>query len=76
MGVPVINIGTRQQGRDRGNNVVDVDYNEKEIFSAINQSLKDKRPLSSNVYGGGDAGKKIAQILGDIKLRYHKKINF
>ncbi len=76
LGVPVVNIGTRQEGRDRGNNIADVGYNEKDIFSAIKDAIINKRPASSDVYGGGDAGKKIAKILADITLRYHKKINF
>ena len=35
LGVPVINIGTRQAGRDRGRNVIDVDYDRQEITAAL-----------------------------------------
>src|SRR5690606_139459 len=35
LGVPAINIGSRQTRRDRGHNVVDVSYNEDQIVSAV-----------------------------------------
>ena len=76
LGVPTINIGTRQYRRDRGNNVIDVDYNMKEILDAISVHLQSKRPEESNVYGGGDAGMKIAEILSTIKLTSHKTITY
>lgn len=77
LGVPVVNIGTRQDGRDRGPNVIDVSYGKDAILNAINKWIHtEERPASSHVYGGGDAGKKMADILDTIPLRYHKKINF
>ncbi len=76
LGVPVVNIGSRQEGRDRGDNVVDVAPQKDEILGAINHWLSGKKPSHSFVYGGGDAGKKMADILDTITLRYHKKINF
>ena len=76
LGVPVVNIGSRQEGRDRGDNVIDVAPKKEDILGAINQWINSKRPSNSFVYGGGDAGKKMANILDTITLRYHKKINF
>lgn len=76
LGVPVVNIGSRQEGRDRGGNVTDVDYSKDAIAGAIKDWLTAERPKHSEVYGGGDAGKKMADILDTIALRYHKKINF
>jgi len=76
LGVPVVNIGSRQEGRDRGDNVIDVAPKKEDILGAINQWINSKRPSNSFVYGGGDAGKKMADILDTITLRYHKKINF
>jgi UDP-hydrolysing UDP-N-acetyl-D-glucosamine 2-epimerase len=76
LGVPVVNIGSRQDGRDRGLNVIDVPYNKNAIIGAVTHWINAERPANSHVYGGGDAGKKMADILENIPLRYHKKIKF
>jgi UDP-hydrolysing UDP-N-acetyl-D-glucosamine 2-epimerase len=76
LGVPVVNIGSRQDGRDRGPNVIDVENNQTAIQNAISFWINAEKPAPSFVYGGGDAGKKMADILSTIPLRYHKKINF
>lgn len=76
LGVPVVNIGSRQNRRDRGENVRDVDYSASEIRSAIEESLNSERPSSSDVYGGGDAGIKIAEELTKVPLIFHKTIQF
>lgn len=76
MGVPVVNIGTRQNRRERGNNVIDTTYNSKKIKEAISFWLKNGSAEPSLVYGGGDAGKKIADILADVELKFHKTITF
>ena len=76
LGVPVVNIGTRQNRRDRGNNVIDVDYSADAIKAAIQKWREKGKPESSNVYGGGDAGKQIADLLSKVELRFHKTITF
>lgn len=76
LGVPVVNIGSRQNKRDRGNNIIDVTYNEKEIRDAITQWKSTARPQGSTVYGGGEAGKEIAALLAACPLKFHKTINY
>ncbi len=76
LGVPVINVGSRQNRRDRGNNVIDTGYDSNEIFAAINTCLFSAKPLPSNVYGGGNAGKIIAEILAVTDLKFHKTITY
>ncbi len=76
MGVPVVNIGTRQNRRDRGKNVLDVGYNSLAIEDAVNEQIKNNARLKSSVYGGGDAGVKIAALLAEIPLKYHKTITY
>lgn len=76
LGIPVVNIGSRQNGRARGNNVIDVGYSREEIHAAILKFLHSGKVQPSNVYGGGDAGKKIADILSTVQLKYHKTINY
>ena len=76
LGVPVVNIGSRQYRRDRGSNVIDVDYNRKDIQISIETFMKSPKPRSSNVYGGGDAGEKIANLLVNLSLQFHKTISY
>jgi UDP-hydrolysing UDP-N-acetyl-D-glucosamine 2-epimerase len=76
LGVPVINIGTRQNKRDRGHNIIDVNYKHEEISAAIQHWLTNPEPESSTIYGGGDAGKKIADLLSSSPLVFHKTITY
>ncbi len=76
MGVPVINIGSRQNKRDRGTNVLDVSYDQHEIAQAIQSIIAQPRPNPSMVYGGGDAGRKIADVLATVPLQFHKTIMY
>ena len=76
LGVPVTNIGSRQNRRDRGRNVIDVSYDKEEIINAINKHFLNGHYPHDTVYGGGDAGKRIADLLTDLKLKYHKTITF
>ncbi|EOZ95663.1 UDP-N-acetylglucosamine 2-epimerase [Indibacter alkaliphilus LW1] len=75
LGVPVVNIGSRQNKRDRGNNVIDVGYSKDEILHAIKAHTRHK-PSTSHIYGGGDAGKQIAKLLSTLPLVFHKTITF
>lgn len=74
LGVPVINIGTRQFRRQRADNVIDVDYNTEAIKTAIQNHLQNGRTSSSDIYGSGDAGRSIAALLSRLPLRFHKTI--
>lgn len=72
-GFPAINIGTRQEGRERAKNVIDVGYNKKEIIKAIKKALYDKKFIAKvkkckTPYGDGKAGVRIAKVLADIKI--------
>ena len=74
LGIPVVNIGNRQAGRDRGENVIDVDYESGEIITAIQTQLeKDTLPTTS-LYGEGEAGKQIAKLLTKVPLKIKKKM--
>jgi UDP-hydrolysing UDP-N-acetyl-D-glucosamine 2-epimerase len=76
-GTPVVNIGTRQEGRERPNNVIDVDYDAEQIKSAINRHLEKGRYEQEFIYGKGNAGKNIADILATIDIsQIQKKIAF
>ncbi len=76
MGVPVVNIGTRQHKRDQGENVIDVPYSTEKIIDAISYWLMNGKPKQSLIYGSGNAGKKIADILNRVNLKSHKTITY
>lgn len=70
--LPVINVGTRQQGREKAANVIDVDYDKTEILDAINyinsKEYKNKLEECINPYGDGKASERICSILKDMEL--------
>lgn len=68
-GTPAVNIGTRQNGRERGKNVVDVGYDEDQIKKAILKCISHgKYNPPEYIYGDGNAGRKISEILYKIEL--------
>ncbi len=76
LGVPVINIGTRQNMRERGGNVIDVDYDQTAIVEVFERIKKQPPLISSGIYGEGNAGKKIADVLASVPLKYSKTITY
>mgnify|MGYP001372083250 CR=1 FL=1 len=75
MRVPAINIGTRQHLRARGENVIDTPSDLHEIEESL-KLIKNKKVSRSEIYGDGKAGEKIARILAEVKLSFHKTIAY
>tara|TARA_Y100000992_G_C21173959_1_gene447338 strand:- start:90 stop:926 length:837 start_codon:yes stop_codon:yes gene_type:complete len=75
IGIPAINIGTRQNKRLRGKNVIDVRNNSAQIINAIKKQIKVGKYKSQNIYGKGTASKKIVKILKRIKNINIQKTN-
>lgn len=77
LGTPVVDIGTRESGRERGKNTINVHYNSNEISSAIHHQLNHGRYEIEEIFGDGISGEKIAKILTEIDLSYiQKKISY
>jgi UDP-hydrolysing UDP-N-acetyl-D-glucosamine 2-epimerase len=76
LGVPVVNIGSRQDRRDRGRNVVDVGYNRQEIGDAIRYHRRNGRYPKDLLYGDGKAGENMAQLLAEVPLRIDKRLTY
>ena len=68
--IPTINIGTRQMGRLRPKNVIDVNHNEEEITNAIQEciTIKKNKIQFENPYGDGKSSKKILDIIKKLDL--------
>lgn len=72
--LPVVNIGTRQLGRERADNVIDADYDQREIMQAIKKALEDKQflrqvSMAKNPYGCGRSSEAIVRVLQRIDLK-------
>ncbi|MBJ13310.1 MAG: UDP-N-acetylglucosamine 2-epimerase (hydrolyzing) [Candidatus Marinimicrobia bacterium] len=76
LGIPAVNIGSRQSRRERGNNVIDVDYNFKNIINAVEKNWEKMKCKRSNLYGKGNAGKKIVDLLAKIELVTEKQLTY
>ena len=76
LGVPAVNIGDRQSGRERGKNVIDVPYESHEIEKAISKQISNGRYESEPIYGDGHAGKRIADLLANVELKVAKQISY
>ncbi len=75
LGVPVVNVGSRQNNRLRGENVLDVAYNSDEIQKAITKQLAHGKYPSSRIYYQPKSSQKIVEILSKIKLTSQKKFH-
>jgi UDP-N-acetylglucosamine 2-epimerase (non-hydrolysing)/GDP/UDP-N,N'-diacetylbacillosamine 2-epimerase (hydrolysing) len=79
-----VNIGIRQEGRERGANVIDCGHNKTEIVRAIKKALADETFLAEvkkcrSPYGDGHAAPRITEILSAVELTpalLQKKITY
>ena len=76
LGVPAVNIGSRQLGRERGQNVIDVDHDRKEISDAVQTHIKRGKPTRDLLYGDGKAGGRIADRLSKVELKIEKRLTY
>jgi len=72
-GTPVVDIGSRQKGRERAENVLHAEYDEIDILDKINRSLYDEEHIlkcrnCSNPYDKGGASVRIASVLAEIEI--------
>lgn len=69
-GLPVINVGDRQKGREHGPNVIDTANDASTVISALDRlGRKPARLKSASCYGDGHAGARIAKLLSDLPSR-------
>jgi len=76
LGIPVVNAGSRQGGRERGANVIDVGYDRHEIRAALERQVSHGRYASDGTYGDGTAGKQIANLLAEVPLKIEKRLAY
>lgn len=69
--LPSINLGQRQKGRIRDNNVIDSSFDEHEIEKSIKIALSKKfhKKIKNNkIFGNGKTSEKIFKIIKNIKI--------
>jgi UDP-hydrolysing UDP-N-acetyl-D-glucosamine 2-epimerase len=76
IGTPTVNIGTRQDMRQRGRNVVDVPNERAAIADAIARQLAAGPYGHEPIYGDGHAGERIADVLATCSWRLQKRITY
>lgn len=76
IGTPVVNIGSRQNRRMMGKNVVNIDYDRHRIKDAILKQVGHGQYQRSQLYGDGTAGEKITEILATVNPKLQKHITY
>lgn len=71
LGLPVVNIGSRQAGRERSGNTVDCPPEVSAIRSAIGKAMALRGRKFHNVYGDGAASQRIVDLLATLSLDPH-----
>jgi UDP-hydrolysing UDP-N-acetyl-D-glucosamine 2-epimerase len=62
MGLRTLNLGNRQNGRQRSNNVIDIDLG-TDVSKIFYEALETPKPFKSDLYGDGNAGAKAARTI-------------
>ena len=76
LGIPVVNIGERQKNRLTGKNVISVKNKKSQIKNALLKQIQIARYDSEIIYGDGNSGKKIADIIENFELNINKQFVF
>ena len=76
IGTPTVNVGSRQNMRERGANVIDVDNDQQQILQAIERQIAHGHYPSNDLYGDGTAGTKIAEVLATCQWKIQKTITY
>ncbi len=72
LGIPVVNVGSRQNNRLRADNVVDCGNDSVEAYDAIRKQLSIGRYPSSNLYASNNTSREIARVLSEVDLYTQK----
>jgi len=76
LGVPAVNIGTRQQGREHASNVAFADYDSSAIAEAVRRQIVHGKYPRNPLFGDGTAGRQIAEHLARVPFRVQKRISY
>lgn len=74
IGTPTVNIGTREQNRQQGQNVLNVSYSQEEIKKAILLQIEHGKYPQESIYGSGNTSQKIIQTIKNTKINIQKHL--
>ncbi len=81
--LPVVNIGSRNENREKANNVINVNFDEqqlkKAILTALSPEFREKCNSIKNPYGDGTAAEKIIKVLENLEINeklLNKKLTY
>ena len=75
-GTPVVLVGDRQVGRERGENLLESDLSRADLIESIKYQIDHGRYEASDLYGSGDAAVKIVEILKSEIPEVQKTISY
>ena len=76
LGTPVVTLGSRQQGRECGVNVMQVEHDQAKIADAIREQVRHGRYPADDLFGDGTAGPQIAEVLATIEPKIQKSLTY
>lgn len=76
LGVPAVNVGNRQLGRERGINVMDVKNDENSIVDAVNIQISHGKYAKDSRFGDGKSGQRISDTLAIVSPPIQKIMGF
>ena len=76
LGTPTVNIGTRQSDREHGPNVIHADHNRTDIEAKARAQIAHGLYGRAAMFGEGDAGQKIANILACAEVNVQKRLTY
>lgn len=76
LGVPAVNIGSRQQHREHGSNVVTMPYEASQIKRAIVEQVNHGPYSRSYLFGDGRAGERIGEVLATHDVKIQKTLSY
>lgn len=76
LGIASVNIGTRQSGRERSKNIIDVGYDRIQVIKAVKKQLEHGPYQMDPIYGDGNACRRLIEVLKTFEFNIQKKIWF
>ncbi len=76
LGTPAVSIGTRQQDRECGENVMFTSHDPLEIAAAIQRQVAHGRYQPNHLFGNGSTGRRIADVLATVDPPVQKRLHY
>ncbi|MGN6800172.1 MAG: UDP-N-acetylglucosamine 2-epimerase [Gaiellaceae bacterium] len=74
LGIPAVDVGDRQRGRECGANVMHADYDRADILQVARAQIAHGPYPSEHIYGDGQSGGRVADVLAAAPLTIEKRL--